>query len=251
MAKVLITNVTGGTLALDVLLGGEVVRRSIDVGATVDIGDVATIEEVNQNAIIKQLIAANQIQVSSMADASDVAEGMKLIVSSYLNAPALAAAAGLVASVDWADGTLTIVAQPDVPRNITAALTDANNSCTGLLTVVGKDLAGRAVSETMQPNGAGAGKTLLGTKIFASVTSVTLSGCAGGTPSTDVVVLGYGNVIGLPSDIQAATAVKSVKLGGAVVTPVVKTGMSTSGVDASAGTYNGTKALVVAYNVGE
>jgi hypothetical protein len=251
MAKVIINNMTSDTMALDVTLGASIVRRNIIAGGSVDIGDVATIEEVNQNPFIKQMIADSKLRVSSLADPSDIAEGTKLIVSSYLLAPALADVAGVVASADWANATPTIVAQPDVPRNVTATLTDVNNSCRGLLTVTGTDLAGRVVTETMQPDGAGGGKTLTGTKIFAAVTSVALTGCTGGTPSTDVFVVGYGNVIGLPSDIQSATAVKSVKLGGAVVTPVVKTGVSSSGVDASAGTYDGAKALVVAYNVGE
>jgi hypothetical protein len=207
---------------------------------------------VNQNPFITQMIADGKLQVQSLADPSDIGEGTKLVVSSYLMAPALASASALVASTDWANGTLTIAAQPDVPRNITAALTDVDNSCTGLLTVTGLDSQGRAVVETMSPNGAGAGKTLTGTKIFARVTSAVLSGCAGGTPATDVVVLGYGTVIGLPSDIQATTAVKNVYLGGVRQTsPVIKVGASTSGVDASAGTYNGTKVLVAIYNVGE
>jgi len=252
MAKVLIVNMAPQALSLDVTLGVNVIRRNIATGGSIDIGDVATIEAVNQSPVIKELVAAGTIQVLSLADPTDVAEGTKLVVSGYLMAPELADTDGIVTSTNWANGPLTIAGQPDVARNITAVLTDTNNSCTGLLTITGVDPAGRPVVEVMRPNGAGAGKTLTGTKIFAQVTSCVLSGCAGGTPSTDVVVIGYGNVVGLPSDIQATTAVKSVYLGDTrQASPTIKLGTSTSGVDASAGTYDGTKPLVVVYNTGE
>lgn len=164
-------------------------------------------------------------------------------LSLFLGAPVVADVDRIVTSVDWADGSLTIAAQPDVPRNLTVALTDADNSVTGLLTITGLDPSGRVVVETMQPDGAGGGKTLTGTKIFASVTSAVISGTSGALAGTDVVVIGVGNVIGLGIDIPAAAAVTYCALGGTKLTPTVATGESTSGVNASAGTYDGTKLL--------
>ena len=167
-----------------------------------------------------------------------------------LGMPALAAAEGCVADEDWVNGgtegtkTLTIANQPDCPRNVTALLTDADDSCTGTLTITGKDCQGRTVVETMSPDGEGEGKTLTGTKIFASVTSAVVVG-KGGTTSTDQIRVGYGDVIGVPIDLSRAVQVPNVYLGGVLIeAPVLSTGVSTSGVNASAGTYNGTKALI-------
>ena len=163
----------------------------------------------------------------------------------FMGLPVIADIDRIVVTVDWADGTLTIAAQPDTPRNITIALTDADNSVTGLITVTGKDCDGDVVVETMAPDGLGGGKTLTGTKMFAQITSVVISN-TGGTPTTDdEVVVGVGNKIALPQDIIAAAAVRHVFLGGVrQASPTVTTGASTSSVDASAGTYNGAKAMV-------
>jgi hypothetical protein len=63
--------------------------------------------------------------------------------------------------------------------------------------------------------------------------------------STDVVIVGVGNKIGLPFDIAAATDVRHVYLGGTrVASPTVATGAQTSSVDVSGSTYNGAKVLL-------
>ena len=163
----------------------------------------------------------------------------------FMGQPIVATVDRIVASVDWADGTLVIAAQPDVPRNVTCTLTDANNSVTGLLTITGKNVKGETITETMAPDGAGGGKTLTGTKIFASITSCVISGTAGALAGTDVLVIGVGTVIGLPFDILATAAVQHVYLGGVrIAAPVLTAGVNLSGIDVSAGTYNGTKVLM-------
>lgn len=165
-------------------------------------------------------------------------------VSMLLGTPILADVDRVVTAVDWGDGALTIAAQPDVPRNLTATLTDANASITaGLLTIVGEDPVGRAVTETLTlPT-----LTLTGTKIFAKVTSATISGTAGSVDAgSDQLVIGVGNVIGTPFDLTASTEVKHAYLGGTrQASPTIATGISTSGVNASAGTYDGSKLLHV------
>lgn len=166
------------------------------------------------------------------------------IQSLFMGAPIAADDNRVVTIVDWADGSLTIAAQPDVPRNVTVALTDADNSVTGLLTITGKDIRGRTVVETMQPDGAGGGKTLTGTKIFASITSAVISGTAGAAPGTDQLIIGVGNVIGTPMDLDSDSNVRDVYLGGTrIASPTVTTGISLSGIDASSGTYDGSKLL--------
>ena len=176
-------------------------------------------------------------RIPDAAEAATVAKIETGTNSVFMGMPALADVDRIVTSVAFTDGALIIAAQPDVPRNLTATLTDGDSSVTGVLTITGTDPKGRTVTEVMSPT-AGVGLTLTGTKIFASVTSCVVSGCTGET-GADVVVIGIGNVIGLPWDIDNAAAVQHTYLGGTRLTPTVATGTSTSGVDASAGTYDG------------
>ena len=183
-------------------------------------------------------------RLPTVEEAGFLSASQKGIQSVYMGSPIAADDNRIVTSVDWADGSLTVAAQPDVPRNVTAALTDADNSVTGLLTITGKDIRGRTITETMQPDGAGGGKTLTGTKIFAKVDSCVISGTAGAAPGTDVIIIGVGDVIGTPNDLDSGAVVQHVYLGGArQASPTVTTGVSLSGIDASAGTYDGSKVL--------
>jgi len=170
------------------------------------------------------------------------------VQSAFLGAPVLADVDRIVASEDWKDVALTIAAQPDVPRNLTVALTDVDNSVTGLLTITGKDAMGREVVETMAPDGAGGGKALVGTKIFAEITSAVITNSAGEATGVDVITIGVGDVIGLPVDIAVAACVVHAYLDGAKVSPTIATGVSESGIDASAGTYDGIKLLYALVN---
>lgn len=163
--------------------------------------------------------------------------------SVFMGQPVVADVDRLVTTIDWADGAQVVAAQPDCPRNVTATLTDADNSVTGLLTITGLDARGRTITETMQPLGDGNGKTLVGTKCFASITSIVISDTAGAAPG-DAIVVGVGNVIGLPFDLVHTAGVRHVYLGGVrQAAPVVTTGASTSGINASAGTYDGSAIL--------
>jgi hypothetical protein len=165
-----------------------------------------------------------------------------------VGAPIAASANRIVASRAFENATATIAAQPDVPRNVTITITDANTSITaGVVTVTGITPQGRVVSEVFNVTG---GLTQTGRTIFAHVNSVVISGVegsAGGT--TDVIVVGVGNRIGLAAPIDTSKAVANVFLGGArVSSPVVYGGEKSTAIDASAATYNGTKELVVYYN---
>lgn len=165
------------------------------------------------------------------------------VSSVFMGAPALADPNLIVTTIDWADGVQVIAAQPEVPRNLTATLTDANNSLTGKMTIRGVDPQGRAVEETMSPDGAGGGKTLVGTKIFARVDSIYMTDTAGAAGG-DAIVVGTGEVIGLPMDITVAAEVKHAYVDGARVTPdAVAVGESTSGINATSATYDGAKLM--------
>lgn len=161
----------------------------------------------------------------------------------FLGAPELADVDQVVDDQALADGALVIAAQLDVPRNLTYALTDGNDSASGVVTVVGKDMLGRAVSEVWTIT-AGVSKAMTGTIVFASITSVTASACSG-NEGGDLVNIGCGNVIGVPMDIDDSDEIRHVYLGNArVTTPTIVTGEHTSGINVSASTYDGSKYLV-------
>lgn len=172
------------------------------------------------------------------------------VTAAYLGDPIVATNNRIVSSVDFANGTLSIAAQPDCPRNLTVTLTDANSSVTaGTVTITGLSCSGETITEVCTAAQARTG--FVGTRIFASVTSVVIAAAAGATAGTDVIVVGVGSVIGLPSPIVAAGAVKHVYLGGVrIASPTIATGQYNSGVNASSGTYNGSKGMIVYYAPG-
>lgn len=159
----------------------------------------------------------------------------------------------IVVTADFVlNGAQVIAAQPDVPRNLTIYMVDANASITaGKITIVGEDMYGRAISDVwdIPTNLAGSKVTK---NIYAKVTSVTTSGITGAIGAgADQVKVGVGAVIGTP-DMAITTAVKHVYLGGVrVASPTLASGMSQSGVDVSASTYDGTKHLMVYMSLGQ
>jgi hypothetical protein len=164
-------------------------------------------------------------------------------IPAFMGQPVLADVDRVVVSCDWADGALSIAAQPDCPRNLTVTVTDADTSITGgIITFVGKDAQGRSVSEVMDITD---GLTWVGTKVFAKVTSATISGTTGtATPSTDVLTVGVGDKIGTCVDLGATAEVVHVYLGNALVTPdAVAVGEAQSSIDAHTATYNGSKIM--------
>lgn len=252
MAKINITNVSGGRLSLDFNVPGqdEAVRLVLDVGETKDIGSEASMDDLNKSPEFKAAIAANRITVQSLADSDDVKENLQLIRRVYMGQPVVADVDRIVTAIQIADGAQSIAAQPDTPRNLTAVLTDADDSVTADVVITGLDPCGRVVTDTMSPDGAGGGKTLTTTNIYSTVTSVVVSNTAG-SAAGDNLEVGIGDVIGLPTDIQAAAAVLETRLGAVPVTPdAVAVGTSSSGVDANGATYDGSKVMEVVYNVG-
>ena len=173
-------------------------------------------------------------------------EGIEALVggamSAFMGTPVVADPNLIVTTIDIAAGAATLAAQPDCPRNLTFVLTDANDSVTATVVILGVDAVGRVVREDIQIT-LGVNKAWTGTKIFATVTSITvsaLSGEAGG----DAWVVGIGNVIGTPIDLGVASEVVHAFVDGARVTPdAVAVGESTSGIDANGATYDGAKIM--------
>ena len=228
------TTLTSCKTILDSLIGTP-------TASVVPVANASTLNSCK--TILDSLIGSPTNAIPSVAEATALTRIAAMPLYCYLAAPALAVANLIISGSDWATGTLSALTTLDMPRNLTAVLTDINNSCAGTLTITGLDNQDRVVTETLVVTAAPGGKTLTGTKIFKTITSIAISNASGGTPSTDVLSIGSGTVIGLPFDITAAGSVKVTYFNGAVVTPTITTGVSTSGLDASASTYNGTKVL--------
>ncbi len=71
------------------------------------------------------------------------------------------------------------------------------------VTVEGLDVLGQAISEVITVAAAASPGTIAGSKIFSSVTKVTIPAATGINGSAGTIALGFGAVLGLPSDIAA------------------------------------------------
>jgi len=117
----------------------------------------------------------------------------------------------IVTSTDMKVGAYAIAAQPDVPRNITVTQTAVDAEDTnGTIVIVGTDIAGNAITETLTPN---AGETVAGAKAFKTVTSVTGVGWVIGG-GNDTITVGVGSLIGLPYLLPADSLVFAGTLAG-------------------------------------
>lgn len=100
-------------------------------------------------------------------------------------------------ALDASEDTVVTVfdGQPDVPRVLTAKGNDANVS--GDVVIVGTNLGGEAITDTITLNGATA---VAGTKAFAAVTQATLPPYD--TADTERVRIGTGAALGLPVELS-------------------------------------------------
>jgi len=81
----------------------------------------------------------------------------------------------------------------------------------GTIVVVGKDLAGNTITETLTPD---AGKTVAGAKAFAEITSITGAGWVidGSEGTADKITVGFGAIIGLPDKLTDAAQILTASL---------------------------------------
>lgn len=123
-----------------------------------------------------------------------------------------------------ADGARVIAAQPDFPRKLQVRITDADNSVTGDLTLVGLAIDGSAVTQVIPLTGGT--RTVITDAVYASLTSATISSIAG-AGAGDNMSIGVGAALGLPIP-AGATLVAVTK------TLVDDTNETVAGVDATA-----------------
>ena len=92
----------------------------------------------------------------------------------------------------------------------------------GKLVIEGKDIRGYTISEEIIPD---AGVTIQGVKAFSQITSITGVGWAQGGTGPDTIVIGFGDVVGLPDVLLAASDAFLVAMGTALLNaPTVAVG---------------------------
>lgn len=143
-------------------------------------------------------------------------------------------------------------AQPDVPRNFSVTLGGGFAATPGTtVTVNGLDWQGNAINQILDV-AAGAG-VYLTTKTMIAITTIVTNAIAG-LGGGETIKVGVANVIALPHAITATSAIYVVFLGAGPIDPMTLTvtaGTNTSGIDASASTYNGVKQMRVVWNEAE
>jgi hypothetical protein len=171
-------------------------------------------------------------------------------LKTFLAVPAAAVADRYFASAAMHNGAYA-VANGGLPgdglaHNVTCAQTAVDVEDTnGILTIVGKDARGYTISEVLIPD---AGVTVQGTKAFAQVTSITGAGWAQGGAGADTIVIGFGDVVGLPDFIPAAADVFLVAMGTALINaPTVTVDAALCKNTITATGADGTKKLRVIY----
>lgn len=177
------------------------------------------------------------------------ASAVSVVRKLYLGTPAVATTNAIVTSTNMKVGAYTVAdTTPDgtIPRNITVTATAGDTADTmGTIVIVGTDADGDALTETITP---AAGSTVAGTKAFKTVTSVTGAGWAidGSEATNDTIVVGFGALVGLPIVLPDATGTTLTTLSTTVAASATTGGtLATSTVDASGGTYNGSKKLYI------
>jgi len=149
--------------------------------------------------------------------------------------PALDDVDYFVASANMKVGAYTLAhTAPDVgARNVTVTQTAVDAEDTnGTIVVVGKDLAGNTITETLTPND---GATVAGAKAFAEITSITGADWVIGG-GNDTITVGFGALIGLPDKLTDTAQVlcaslNNVKQGTAPAVAVSATALESNTVD--------------------
>jgi hypothetical protein len=124
--------------------------------------------------------------------------------------PVALAADGYVTSTNMIVGAYTLAATAPgdgLARNVTVSHTDAGATDTlGTVDVVGTDLNGDALTETLTPV---ANSTVQGTKAFKTIVSITGVDWVI-SEGNDQITFGWGDLIGLPDKLAADTVLMAI-----------------------------------------
>jgi hypothetical protein len=128
--------------------------------------------------------------------------------------PALGTTTAVHAAVTSTGSTSTVttgITNPDVPRNVTATSGGTAGDIKAIqVTVAGTDIAGQAITETLPVFTADSATTVVGSKAFKTVTSITIP-AHDGTGATTAI--GVGSKLGLP-EMLSRNSVVAAYLGG-------------------------------------
>ena len=208
-------------------------------------GNVATAVDMSGDATISN---AGAITIGARKVTPAKTDGIAVLYN--LGTPEVASVNAIVASANMKVGAYTVAASPDVPRNITVTRTVVDTADTpGTITIDGTNYNDEVIQEVI--NVGAHGVTVAGTKAFKTVTAVTGAGWVidgvEGTP--DTITVGYGNELGLPVSIAATTQAMLAILDTTITAHNPTVGdpatVEESTVDLSAGTYDGSKAVLV------
>ena len=171
-------------------------------------------------------------------------------LKTFVATPAAAVANRYFASAAMHNGAYT-VANGGLPgdglaHNVTVAETAVDVEDTnGKLVIEGKDIRGYTISEEIIPD---AGVTVQGAKAFSLITSITGVGWVQGGTGPDTIVIGFGDLVGLPDVLLAASDVFLAAVGTALLNaPTVGVGAAPCQNTVVATGANGTLKLRVIY----
>lgn len=109
--KVLINNLSGGSLSLDLQLGNhDAIRESLVAGASVDVSDKATADELSQSPQVQSLVNAGRISVTTESEAGDIESLLDSQMMEVVQQVAATVAETFLGTADMA-GALQVEAQ--------------------------------------------------------------------------------------------------------------------------------------------
>lgn len=155
--------------------------------------------ELTDSAAVFEWVNWHSCEASSFSVTVYRDRGTRLVSVTPATADADAVHSGLAAG-DPNEAEAEDIESPDVPRNLTASFDTAWAG--GDLLIEGTDQFGNEIEETIP---AGDNETIVGTKIFATVTAITKTVLE--ESDTTAVTVGFGDLIGLPVAITDDVAV--------------------------------------------
>jgi hypothetical protein len=252
------TNVVTGTAGTSGDIAVWDADGNVVDGPTPPTGDI--VGESDTQTLTNKTLTSPKINedvvLSATATQIDAAVTKSALVGKIYNlgAPDVEDADAIVVTANMKVGTYTLTSDPaaytpDVPRNV--SVTHTSNDATdtlGTITFVGTNIDDEVISEVITPS---ADTVVYGVKAFKTITSVTgADWVIDGTGAVaDSVICGIGEEIGLPVSLDSASNVMLGILGTTITATNATVGtpatVEETTVDMSAGTYDGSKEIVL------
>lgn len=108
--KILLGNPGSNPLSLDINVNDVTLRENIPAGGSVDVGDRVAADDLNKNPIIRQLILANRLTISTESEAGDIDSLLDSQLMEFVQETAASQTAILIGTADMA-GIIQVEAQ--------------------------------------------------------------------------------------------------------------------------------------------